>query len=102
MNPRPLPSGVTSVVARAGDALEGQLRCAMTAHEVAGSDLFLYRRLLAADLLRILAAGMEMTARRRIGRVGHFALEDDPFGAQARIGLGNCGKQRLGVRMPRR
>src|SRR4030081_2376248 len=73
----------------------------MTAHEVVGGDLFQYRRLLPADGLRKLAPGMEMTTRRRIGRVGYFALEDDPFGAKARIRFGDRGQERLGIRMLR-
>src|ERR1700682_930278 len=73
----------------------------MTAHEVIGGDLFQYRRLLPADGLRILAPGMEMTTRRRIGRVGYFALQDDPFGAKTWIRFGDRGQERLGIRMLR-
>src|SRR5258705_13801163 len=57
---------------RAGDAAEGKLPRSMTAHEMAGGDLFLYRRLLPADGLRIPAPGMEMATRRPIGGRGHF------------------------------
>jgi hypothetical protein len=39
----------------------------MTAHEVIRSDLFLYRRLLPADGLRILAPGMEMVVGTDVG-----------------------------------
>ena len=70
---------------RAGDAPKRKLLRSMTADEVIRRDLFQHRRLLPADGLRILAPGMEMTARRGVGRVGYFALEDDPIGAQARI-----------------
>src|SRR5712691_7794269 len=73
----------------------------MTAHEVVGGDLFLYRGLHPADGLRILAPGMEMTTRRRVSRVGYFALEDDPVGAKARIRFGDRRKERLGIRMLR-
>src|SRR5258706_15434089 len=73
----------------------------MTAHEVPRRDLFQFRRLLPADRLRISAAWMEMTAGWRVGRIRHFALEDDELGAKARIGLRNRGKKRLGVRMLR-
>jgi hypothetical protein len=52
----------------------------MTADEMVGRDLFQRRRLLPADGLRVLAPGMEMAARRRIGRVGDFTLEDYPVG----------------------
>src|SRR4029450_11331101 len=74
----------------------------MTAHEVVGSDLFQYRRLLPADGLRVLAPRMEMTTRRRIGRVRYFALEDDPIGAKARIRYGDRRQEGLGVGMLRR
>jgi hypothetical protein len=63
----------------------------MTAHEVVGGNLFLYWRLLSADGLRVLAPGMEMATRRGIGRVGYFALKDDPFGTKARIRFGDRG-----------
>ena len=63
----------------------------MTAHEVVGGNLFLYRRLFPADGLRITAPGMEMTTRRGIGRVGYFALKNDPFGTKARIRFGDRG-----------
>jgi len=74
----------------------------MTAHEVVGGDLFLYRGLLSADGLRILAPGMEMTTRRGIGRVGYFALEDNPFGAKARIRFGDRRQKGLGIGMLRK
>jgi hypothetical protein len=51
----------------------------MTAHEVVGGNLFLHRRLFPADGLSVPAPGVEMATRRRIGRVGNLALEDDPF-----------------------
>ena len=73
----------------------------MTAHEVVGGDLFLYRRLLPADGLRVLAPGMDMASRRSIGGVGDFTLEDDPPGAQARIRFGHRGQEGLGVGMLR-
>ena len=72
----------------------------MTTHEVVRGDLFLDGRLFPADSLRILAPGMEMTTRRRIGRVGDFALEDDPFGTPARIRFGHRGQKRIPI--PRR
>src|ERR1700674_4816614 len=84
---------------RAGDAAQRKLRRSMTAHEVVGGDLFLYRGLLPADGLSILAPGMEMTTRRGIGRVGYFALEDDPFGAKARIRFGDRRQEGLGIWM---
>src|SRR6202521_280793 len=87
---------------RAGDAAEGKLRRSMTAHEVVGGDLFLYRGLLSADGLRILAPGMEMTTRRGIGRVGYFALEDDPVGAKARIRFGDRRQEGFRIWMLRR
>jgi len=74
----------------------------MTAHEVIGSDLFQYRGLHSADGLRILAPGMEMTTRRGIGRVGYFALEDDPVGAKAWIRFGDRRQEGLGIGMLRR
>ena len=43
-----------------------------------------------------------MATRRGVGRVGDFALEDDPFGTKARVRLGDRGHQRLGIRMLRR
>jgi hypothetical protein len=61
----------------------------MTAHEVVGGNLFLYRRHFPADGLRITAPGMEITTRRGIGGVGYFALEDDAFGTKAWIRLGD-------------
>src|SRR4029453_9029106 len=74
----------------------------MTAHEVVGGDLLQCRGLFAAYRLRIRAPGMEMTTRRRIGRVRYFALEDDPIGAKARIRYGDRRQEGLGVGMLRR
>src|SRR2546427_9821863 len=71
----------------------------MTAHEVIGRDLLLYRGLLSADGLRILAPGMEMTTRRGIRRIRYFALEDDPIGAKARIRYGDRRQEGLGIGM---
>src|SRR6058998_230999 len=71
----------------------------MTAHEVVRGDLFLYRGLLSADGLRILAPGIEMTTRRGIRRVRYFALENDPIGAKARIRYGDRRQEGLGIGM---
>src|SRR5438094_779885 len=74
----------------------------MTAREVVGGDLLLYRGLLPADGLRILAPGMEMTTRRGIRRIRYFALEDDPIGAKARIRYGDRRQEGLGIGVLRR
>ena len=46
---------------------------------MARGDFFQRRFHLSANLLGILAARVEVTARRRIGRVGNFASEEDTF-----------------------
>ena len=74
----------------------------MTAHEVVRGDLFLDRGLLPANGLRIFASRMKVTTRRGIGRVGHFALEDDAVGAKARIRYGDRRQEGLGIGMLRR
>ncbi len=84
------------------DAAQRQLARAVAADEVVRRDLFLLRRLLAADRLRVVAARVEVAAGRRVGRVGDVALQHDAVGAQPRIGLGHRRQQRLGVRVPGR
>jgi len=51
----------------------------MAADEVAGLDLLKLRGVDPAGLDRVPAAGMEIAAGRRIGRIGHLALQDDPL-----------------------
>ena len=63
---------------------------------------FQLRGLHAATLLRVAATGMEMTPRRRVRGIRHVAFEDHPIGAEARVRLRHCRKQRLGIRMFRR
>ena len=82
--------------------MQGKFLRSVTAHEVVGGDLFLCGRLFPAEGHRILAAGMKMATRRSVGRIGDFALEDDPFGTKARVRLGDRGHQRLGIGMSRR
>src|SRR6185369_7177473 len=98
-----LPRGQSpNLGSRGGNAPERKLPRSMTADEVIGRDLLQHRRLFPADGLRILAPGMEMTARRGVGRVGYFALEDDPIGAQARIRYRDRRQEGLGIGMLRR
>jgi len=61
-----------------------------------------YWLLLAAQILRLRAAGMEPAAVRRVDRGRHVAGEDDPaaLGGRVRISGRGGGKQRGGVRMP--
>ena len=56
----------------------------------------------AAARMRIGAAGVEMTARRRVDRARHVALEDDALAlARARLRDRHGRQQRLGVGMQR-
>ena len=56
-------------------------------------------RLLPADVLGIVAAGMEVAATGQIGGVGRLALQYDPFLVLIRLGLGHGRQQGLGVRL---
>ena len=49
--------------------------------------------------MRVAAPGVKVAARRRVRRVGHLAGQLDRTRAHARVGLGDRGHQRLGVRM---
>ena len=74
----------------------------MTTHKMIRRNLFQHRRLLPAHGLRILAPRMEMTTRRRIGRVCYFALKDDAVGAKARIRFGDRRQEGFGIGMLRK
>ena len=74
---------------RNADATQRKFPRPVTTDEVVRSNLFLHRRFFLADGLRITAARMKMTPRRRVGRVGDLTLEDDAIGAQARIRFGD-------------
>jgi hypothetical protein len=64
---------------------------------VAGRDLGEFGHAPGAVVACVGAAGVEDAPAGQIGGVGHLAAEEDAAGADARVGGGHGGDQRLGV-----
>jgi len=84
------------------DAGQGQLIGQVTGHPMVGRGFAPGGNFLAANGLGITAAGMELTACRRIGRAGHISGQDNTlFGRGAGVGARDGREQGFGVRMQR-
>jgi hypothetical protein len=66
---------------------------------MSGIDFFQLGRFRFADVNRIPAAGMEVTARGRVSRVGYIPFQDDALGAQMRVWLGYGRQQGFRIGM---
>lgn len=58
-----------------------------------------FRSFAFANIHAMFASGMEPTALGRIDRAGHFSLDNGKLFNALSIDIGNCIKQRLGIRM---
>ena len=87
---------------RAGNARQLQFVGQMARDPVVGRCLAPRRNVGLADILGILAARVELAARRRIARAGHVAGQQDALHFVVGVGAGHRREERLGVGVTRR
>src|SRR6266478_720265 len=102
--PPPAPSTSDRSISPSGlsDAAQRQLAGTMATDPPVRFNRLQWRGLHAATLLSVAATRVEMAPRRRVRGIRHVAFEDHAIGADARIRLRHCRKQRFGIRMFRR